>query len=148
MKRPESTESILKTLRARGVQLAVDDFGTGYSSLSYLRKFSMDVLKIDKSFVRQITTAPNETSIVTAMISMGRSLNLRVVAEGVETQTELAFLQARQCDEAQGFYFSRPVPSEQFAKLLATGIPSQSLLNAKSEFLESDSELLPSDGQL
>ena len=83
----------------------------------------MDVLKIDKSFVRQITTAPNETSIVTAMINMGRSLNLRVVAEGVETQTELAFLQARQCDEAQGFYFSRPVPSEQFAKLLAAGIP-------------------------
>jgi diguanylate cyclase (GGDEF)-like protein/PAS domain S-box-containing protein len=147
MKRPESTESILKTLRARGVQLAVDDFGTGYSSLSYLRKFSMDVLKIDKSFVRQITTAPNETSIVTAMISMGRSLNLRVVAEGVETQTELAFLQARQCDEAQGFYFSRPVPSEQFAKLLSTGMPSQSPLNANSEFLESDLELLPSDGR-
>src|SRR6266851_5786083 len=101
MKRPASTESILKTLRARGVQLAVDDFGTGYSSLSYLRKFSMDALKIDQSFVRQITTAPDETSIVTAMISMGRSLNLRVVAEGVETQKELAFLQACQCDEAQ-----------------------------------------------
>ena len=98
MKRPASTESILKALRARGVQLAVDDFGTGYSSLSYLRKFSMDVLKIDQSFVRQITTAPDETSIVTAMISMGRSLDLRVVAEGVETQTELAFLQSRDCD--------------------------------------------------
>ncbi len=122
MKRPASTESILKALRARGVQLAVDDFGTGYSSLSYLRKFSMDALKIDQSFVRQITTAPDETSIVTAMISMGRSLNLRVVAEGVETQKELAFLQACQCDEAQGFYFSRPVPSQQFARLLATGI--------------------------
>jgi EAL domain-containing protein (putative c-di-GMP-specific phosphodiesterase class I) len=105
------------------VQLAVDDFGTGYSSLSYLRKFSMDVLKIDQSFVRQITTAPDEASIVTAMISMGQSLNLRVVAEGVETQKELAFLQERQCDEAQGFYFSRPVRPEQFAKLLATGIP-------------------------
>jgi diguanylate cyclase (GGDEF)-like protein len=123
MKRPASTESILKSLRARGVQLAVDDFGTGYSSLSYLRKFSMDVLKVDQSFVRQITTAPDEASIVTAMISMGRSLNLRVVAEGVETPKELAFLQERQCDEAQGFYFSRPVDSEQFAKLLATGIP-------------------------
>jgi diguanylate cyclase (GGDEF)-like protein/PAS domain S-box-containing protein len=123
MKRPAATESILKMLRARGVQLAVDDFGTGYSSLSYLRKFSMDVLKIDQSFVRQITTAPEETSIVTAMISMGRSLDLRVVAEGVETEKELAFLQARQCDEAQGFYFSRPTPADVFAKLLATGIP-------------------------
>ncbi|MGB6429695.1 MAG: EAL domain-containing protein [Candidatus Acidiferrales bacterium] len=123
MKRPASTESILKALRATGVQLAVDDFGTGYSSLSYLRKFSMDSLKIDRSFVWQITNAPDETSIVTAMISMGRSLNLRVVAEGVETQEEVAFLQARQCDEAQGFYFSRAVPAELFAKLLANGIP-------------------------
>ena len=121
MKRPVATESILNTLRARGVRLAVDDFGTGYSSLSYLRKFSMDVLKIDKSFVQQITTAPEEAPIVTAMINMARSLNLRVVAEGVETPKEVAFLQARQCDEAQGFYFSRPVPAEQFARLLASG---------------------------
>ena len=107
MTRPESTESILKALRARGVQVAVDDFGTGYSSLSYLRKFSIDALKIDQSFVRQITTVPDETTIVTAVISMGRSLKLRVVAEGVETQEELAFLQAHQCDEAQGYYFSQ-----------------------------------------
>jgi diguanylate cyclase (GGDEF)-like protein/PAS domain S-box-containing protein len=128
MKRAESTESILKTLRARGVQVAVDDFGTGYSSLSYLRKFPIDALKIDQSFVRQITTAPDETTIVTAVISMGRSLKLRVVAEGVETQEELAFLQAHQCDEAQGYFFSRPLPPEQFAKLLATGI-SQTVLN-------------------
>jgi diguanylate cyclase (GGDEF)-like protein len=123
MKRPAATESILKALRAKGVQLSVDDFGTGYSSLSYLRKFSMDALKIDQSFVRQITTAPDEASIVTAMISMARSLNLRVVAEGVESQKELAFLQARECDEAQGYYFGRPVPPDQFAKLLTTGIP-------------------------
>ena len=128
MKRAESTESILKTLRERGVQVAVDDFGTGYSSLSYLRKFSIDALKIDQSFVRQITTAPDETTIVTAVISMGRSLKLRVVAEGVETQEELAFLQAHQCDEAQGYFFSRPLPPEQFAKLLATGI-SQTVLS-------------------
>jgi diguanylate cyclase (GGDEF)-like protein/PAS domain S-box-containing protein len=122
MKRAESTESILRKLRARGVQLAVDDFGTGYSSLSYLRKFPIDALKIDQSFVRQITTAPDETTIVTAMISMGRSLKLRVIAEGVETLKELEFLQAHQCDEAQGYYFSRPVLPEQFAKLLETGI--------------------------
>ena len=120
MKHAESTEVILKTLRARGVQLAVDDFGTGYSSLSYLRRFAIDALKIDQSFVRQITTAPSETTIVTAVISMGRSLNLRVVAEGVETLEELAFLQAHQCDQAQGYYFSRPVVAPQFAELLAT----------------------------
>jgi diguanylate cyclase (GGDEF)-like protein/PAS domain S-box-containing protein len=126
MKRAESTESILKTLRARGVQLAVDDFGTGYSSLSYLRKFPIDALKIDQSFVRQITSAPDETTIVTAVISMGRSLKLRVVAEGVETQEELVFLQAHQCDEAQGYYFSPPVLPEQFASLLRAGIPEAS----------------------
>jgi diguanylate cyclase (GGDEF)-like protein/PAS domain S-box-containing protein len=122
MKRPESTASVLQALRAKGVQVAVDDFGTGYSSLSYLQKFSIDALKIDQSFVRRITTAPAETTIVTAVISMARSLKLRVVAEGVETVKELEFLQAHQCDEAQGYYFSRPVPPEQFAKLLETGI--------------------------
>jgi diguanylate cyclase (GGDEF)-like protein/PAS domain S-box-containing protein len=108
MKHAGATESTLKTLRARGVQLAVDDFGTGYSSLSYLRKFPVSALKIDQSFVRQITNAPDETTIVTAVISMGRSLNLRVVAEGVETQEELAFLQAHLCDEAQGIILAHP----------------------------------------
>ena len=127
MKHAESAASILKTLKARGVQLAVDDFGTGYSSLSYIRKFPIDELKIDQSFIRQITTAPGETTIVKAVISMARSLNLRVVAEGVETQEELAFLQAHQCDEAQGYYFSRPAPAEQFAKLLETGIAEAAL---------------------
>jgi diguanylate cyclase (GGDEF)-like protein/PAS domain S-box-containing protein len=122
MKHAESTASILRTLRAKGVQIAVDDFGTGYSSLSYLKKFPMDALKIDQSFVRQITTVPDETIIVAAVIGMGRSLKLRVVAEGVETQEQLAFLQAHQCDEAQGYYFSRPVLPQQFAKLLKTGI--------------------------
>jgi EAL domain-containing protein (putative c-di-GMP-specific phosphodiesterase class I) len=90
--------------------------------LSYLRKFPIDALKIDQSFVRQITTAPGEMTIVRAVISMGRSLNLRVVAEGVETQQELEFLQAQQCDEAQGYYFSRPVVAQQFAQLLKAGI--------------------------
>jgi diguanylate cyclase (GGDEF)-like protein/PAS domain S-box-containing protein len=123
MKHAESTASILKALRARGVQVAIDDFGTGYSSLSYLGKFSIDALKIDQSFVRQITTSPGETTIVTAVISMGRSLKLRVVAEGVETPEELAFLRAHQCDEAQGYYFSPPVFPQLFAKLLETGLP-------------------------
>jgi diguanylate cyclase (GGDEF)-like protein/PAS domain S-box-containing protein len=128
MKRAKSTESTLKTLRTRGVQLAVDDFGTGYSSLSYLRKFPIDALKIDQSFVRQITTVPDETAVVTAIISMGRSLNLRVVAEGVETQAELEFLQTHQCEEAQGYYFSHPVDAQQFAKLLENGIPETAVI--------------------
>ena len=128
MKRAESAASVLKTLRAKGVQIAVDDFGTGYSSLSYLRKFPIDALKIDQSFVRQITSTPDDTTIVTAVISMGRSLKLRVVAEGVETQGEMAFLQARLCDEAQGYYFSRPVPPLQFANLLKNGIPEAAIV--------------------
>ena len=123
MKRAESAASVLKTLRESGVQVAVDDFGTGYSSLSYLRKFPIDALKIDQSFVRQITTVPDDTTIVHAMISMGRSLKLRVVAEGVETRQELEFLQHHKCDEAQGYYFSRPVLPQQFAVLLKTGVP-------------------------
>ncbi|HEX5863260.1 MAG TPA: bifunctional diguanylate cyclase/phosphodiesterase, partial [Casimicrobiaceae bacterium] len=122
MKRAESTKVILQALRERGVQVAVDDFGTGYSSLSYLRKFPIDTLKIDQSFVREITTGPDQATMVTAVISMARSLKLRVVAEGVETSEELAFLRANQCDEAQGYYFSRPVPPQEFAKLLRSGI--------------------------
>ena len=122
MKRAESTVSILQTLRERGVKVAVDDFGTGYSSLSYLRKFPLDALKIDQSFVRQISTAGDDTTIVAAVIGMARSLKLRVVAEGVETLEELEFLRAHQCDEAQGYYFSRPVLPQQFARLLRTGI--------------------------
>ncbi len=121
MNHAESTASILQTLREQGVRVAVDNFGTGYSSLSYLARFPIDTLKIDQSFVRQISTAPGTTNIVTALISMGRSLKLRVAAEGVETQEELAFLQARECDEAQGYYFSRPVPPEAFASLLRAG---------------------------
>jgi EAL domain-containing protein (putative c-di-GMP-specific phosphodiesterase class I) len=123
MKRADSTASILKVLRERGVKIAIDDFGTGYSSLSYLRKFDVDALKIDQSFIRQIGAKGDDTAIVTAVIAMARNLRLRVVAEGVETLDELEFLRANQCDEVQGFYVSRPIPPEQFAELLRTGIP-------------------------
>jgi diguanylate cyclase (GGDEF)-like protein/PAS domain S-box-containing protein len=122
MKRAESAAVVLQKLRARGVQIAIDDFGTGYSNLSYLQKFPIDALKIDQSFVRQITAAPDDTRLVTAVISMGHSLKLRLVAEGVETLEELTFLRAHKCDEAQGYYFSRPVPPDKFARLLETGI--------------------------
>ena len=122
MKHPESSAAILQSLRARGVQVALDDFGTGYSSLSYLQKFPIDALKIDQSFVAQITADADDTSIVTAVISMAQNLKLRVVAEGVETIEQKDFLEAHQCDEAQGYYFSRPVLPEQFATLLRTGV--------------------------
>ncbi len=123
MKRAGSAASILQALREKGVQVAVDDFGTGYSSLSYLRKFPVDALKIDQSFIRQISAAGDDTAIVTAVIGMARSLDLRVIAEGVETLEELEFLRARKCDEAQGYHFSRPVLPEQFAALLKNGVP-------------------------
>jgi EAL domain-containing protein (putative c-di-GMP-specific phosphodiesterase class I) len=122
MKRTDSTASTLRALRARGIQIAVDDFGTGYSSLSYLRKFPIDALKIDQSFIRQMMTGPEDATIVTAIISMARSMRLRVVAEGVETQEEFAFLQALKCDEAQGYYFSQPVNPLRLADLLESGL--------------------------
>jgi diguanylate cyclase (GGDEF)-like protein/PAS domain S-box-containing protein len=125
MKRVASTQFILQTLRKAGVQVAIDDFGTGYSSLSYLRKFPIDTLKIDQSFVGQIHNGDEDAAIVTAVIGMARSLKLRVVAEGVETFDELEFLHAHHCEEAQGYYFSRPVPAGQFAKLLQAGISSE-----------------------
>jgi EAL domain-containing protein (putative c-di-GMP-specific phosphodiesterase class I) len=124
MRRAELTTSTLLTLREKGIQVAVDDFGTGYSSLSYLRKFPLDALKIDRSFVSQITTIPDEMTIVRAIISMGRSLNLRVIAEGVETHDQLDFLKLHQCDEAQGYYFSPPLPPQEFARLLESPLPS------------------------
>jgi len=125
MKHAEAAASILQTLRERGVRVAIDDFGTGYSSLGYLRKFPLDALKIDQSFVRQISTPGEDTAIVTAVIGMARSLNLRVIAEGVETLEELEFLRAHHCDEVQGYYFSRPVVPQQFAKLVKSGIQNQ-----------------------
>jgi diguanylate cyclase (GGDEF)-like protein/PAS domain S-box-containing protein len=123
MKHAASAATILQTLRERGVRVAVDDFGTGYSSLSYLRKLPVDAVKIDQSFVRQISTAGDDTTIVKAVIGMARGLRLRVIAEGVETLEELAFLRAYRCEEAQGYYFSRPVPARQLAMLLRNGIP-------------------------
>jgi EAL domain-containing protein (putative c-di-GMP-specific phosphodiesterase class I) len=122
VKNAQSASSVLQTLRTRGVQVAIDDFGTGYSSLSYLRKLPLDALKIDKSFVRQIGTAGEDTAILVAVIDMARSLKLRVIAEGVETLEELTFLRDHQCDEVQGYYFSRPVVPQEFAKLLRAGI--------------------------
>jgi diguanylate cyclase (GGDEF)-like protein/PAS domain S-box-containing protein len=121
MKNSEIAASILQRIREKGVRIAIDDFGTGYSSLSYLRKFPLDAIKIDQSFIRQSEALRGGKAIVGAIINMGQSLNLRVIAEGVETLEDLEFLQNQKCDEAQGYYFSRPVPPDQFAALLTTG---------------------------
>jgi len=118
MKNAEAATSILKSVRDIGIRVSVDDFGTGYSSLSYLRRFPLDALKIDQSFLHKIYVAPDDSIIVSAIIDMGRAIGLRVIAEGVETVEELAFLKANNCDEAQGYYFSRAVPAEEFVKLL------------------------------
>jgi diguanylate cyclase (GGDEF)-like protein len=122
MQHAKSSVSVLSTLKSIGVRLAVDDFGTGYSSLSYLKRFPIDSLKIDQSFVHDITTDTDDATIVSAVISMARSLRQCVIAEGVETEEQVTFLQAHSCDEAQGYYFSKPVVAHQFAKLLETGI--------------------------
>jgi diguanylate cyclase (GGDEF)-like protein/PAS domain S-box-containing protein len=118
MAQVEATNSVLHALKILGVQLAIDDFGTGWSSLSYLRHFPIDALKVDKSFVQEITPGSTVAPIVSAVISMAKSLKRRVIAEGVETRDQLAFLQAEDCDEAQGYYFSRPIIAQQFAREL------------------------------
>jgi EAL domain-containing protein (putative c-di-GMP-specific phosphodiesterase class I) len=125
-----STTFALQSLKDMGVQVAIDDFGTGYSNLSYLRQFPTSVLKIDQSFVQEISADPVGTSIVCAVISMGRSLGHRVIAEGVETAAQLAFLQEQRCGEGQGYYFSRPLAAEQFVTLLAPADQNSSRIPA------------------
>jgi diguanylate cyclase (GGDEF)-like protein/PAS domain S-box-containing protein len=126
MRHADSTSFALGQLKAIGVRLAVDDFGTGYSSLSYLTRFPIDALKLDQSFVHNIIAKSGDAIVVGAVIGMGRSLKHKVIAEGVETLEQLAFLQAHSCDEGQGYYFCRPVLAEQFPKLLK--MPYQQLV--------------------
>ena len=119
MKDADAALGTLRALKETGVHLAIDDFGTGYSSLSYLRSFPITSLKVDRSFVREVTSRTDDAAIVTAVIAMAHSLKLKVIAEGVETEQHLEWLHARDCDEVQGFHFSRPVPADAAAKLLA-----------------------------
>jgi EAL domain-containing protein (putative c-di-GMP-specific phosphodiesterase class I) len=128
MEEATSTVSVLRALKDMGVQIAIDDFGTGYSSLSYLTRFPIDTLKIDRSFVNEITTNPDAATIVSAVIGMGKNLDLKVIAEGIETQGQLAFLRSHRCAEGQGYYFSRPVTGAAFAELLQSGVQER-LLN-------------------
>jgi EAL domain-containing protein (putative c-di-GMP-specific phosphodiesterase class I) len=108
----------MNRLHQRGIRLAIDDFGTGYSSLSYLKRFNIDKLKIDQSFVREIIANPDDAVIVNAIIGLARSLNLRTIAEGVETAEQLARLQSWGCNAYQGFLFSEALSAADFKKLL------------------------------
>jgi len=121
----ENAQNTLHELKSMGIKLAIDDFGTGYSSLSYLRNFPIDRLKIDKTFIQRITTHPDDAAIAEAIIVMAHILGNRVVAEGVEQQSELDFLREKQCDEVQGFYFSRPKNAEILSKQLLQLGPEQ-----------------------
>ena len=116
---PFRTKAVLEQLGAMGIRLSIDDFGIGYSSLSYLKRLPIDTLKIDQSFVRDITSDPDDAAIATAIIALAHTLKLRVVAEGVESQQQLEFLSTRQCDRMQGFLFSRPLAAGECGEFLA-----------------------------
>ncbi len=121
MQEPERAIECMQNLKQLGVTISLDDFGTGYSSLGYLSRFPIDALKIDQSFVRGMLTEPDDAEIVSAIIGLAHRLKLRVVAEGVETADELAFLRSQGCDELQGYYFSKPLPADDFAELRRSG---------------------------
>ncbi|MBI4990316.1 MAG: EAL domain-containing protein [Rhodocyclales bacterium] len=114
----EKAVTTLQELKSVGLKIALDDFGTGYSSLSYLKRFPIDHLKIDRAFVRDVTSEPDDAAICLAVIGLAHNLKLKVVAEGVETEAQMNYLRTHGCDEIQGFYFSRPLPATEFAQLL------------------------------
>ncbi|WP_426177422.1 EAL domain-containing response regulator [Pseudomonas sp. TWRC1-2] len=123
MENTQHTIASLQRLRTMGVKISIDDFGTGYSSLAYLRRFPIDTLKIDIAFIREVTTNPQDAAITRTIIELAHSLSLQVVAEGVETQDQLAFLKAAGCDQIQGYLFSRPLPAATLERLLLERMP-------------------------
>lgn len=122
---PDRAIKLLTSIKKMGVRLAIDDFGTGYSSLAQLKRFPIDTLKVDRSFIRDIATNSEDKAITQAIIAMGKTLSLTVVAEGVETMEQEAFLRKHLCDQMQGFYFSKPVIAEEFAALLRDHVPAR-----------------------
>jgi EAL domain-containing protein (putative c-di-GMP-specific phosphodiesterase class I) len=125
-------QRLLHNLRDLGAHIAIDDFGTGYSSLSHLKHFVIDKLKIDKSFIDDVTRDKRDAAVVGATIAMAKLLDASVVAEGVETQAQLDFLRKRQCDTAQGYLLSKPLPVEQVSKLLMADLEERRLDSAKA----------------
>ncbi|NVE00526.1 EAL domain-containing protein [Massilia sp. BJB1822] len=121
MSNAEETITVLQNLKALGIKISIDDFGTGYSSLAYLKRFPIDKLKIDIAFVREVTSNPDDAAIVLAIINMAHSMKLKVIAEGVEKDAQLSYLRRHDCDEMQGYYFSRPVPEEEFELMITEG---------------------------
>ena len=122
MENVDMTITLLARLRRIGVSIAIDDFGTGHSSLNYLKRFPMDALKVDKTFVEDLPDRFEDAAIVRSVIQLAQGLNLRVIAEGVETKEQLDFLQTNGCHEVQGYYFSFPLPAEEFTALFERGI--------------------------
>ena len=113
----------LQAIKKMGVRLAIDDFGTGFSSLAQLKNFPIDTLKVDRSFIREIPNEAEDKAITEAIIAMAKALSMTVIAEGVESQEQEEFLRRHACDQMQGFYFSKPLPADGFAELLATYLP-------------------------
>ena len=116
MNNPEQTSSVLRNLKALGIKIAIDDFGTGYSSLSYLKRFPIDHVKIDRSFIKDIPGDADDVAITKAIIAMAHSLRLMVIAEGVETQEQAQMLRQLHCEEAQGYLFGKPMPADEFER--------------------------------
>ncbi|MBL8489409.1 MAG: EAL domain-containing protein [Rhodocyclaceae bacterium] len=139
MEQTEATVGILSHLREMGIRMSVDDFGTGYSSLAYLRRFPLDVLKLDRSFVADIDTDADNQAIARAVIGLGHSLRLEVIAEGVETGAQLEVLRAQGCDQAQGFLFAMPAPAGEITRRLqewAGGHPATGIMAASRGALQ------------
>jgi EAL domain-containing protein (putative c-di-GMP-specific phosphodiesterase class I) len=121
MYNPDKAVKLLTELKAMGASIAIDDFGIGYSSLSQLKRFPIDTIKVDRSFIKDLMENKEDAAITEAIIAMGKSLKLNVIAEGVETNDQANFLRDHKCDEMQGYYFSKPIPQNEFADLLRTG---------------------------
>jgi EAL domain-containing protein (putative c-di-GMP-specific phosphodiesterase class I) len=121
---------MVRRLKSLGVKLSIDDFGTGYSSLAYLKKFAVDKIKIDQSFIRDLSNDPDDAAIVKAIIQMARSLNLRTIAEGVEDARTLEHLRMQHCDEVQGYYLSRPLAAQAFYQFVSNDQASKAKMAA------------------